>query len=159
MQSLETRYDRFVSPRTFFFTVGKGEHDEREALQLRLREGVGIGFRVRAGAKTQISTLTGFTVTQERFKGLAYHYGGEGLFGYELETRRFGVLQITSKGQILPSFVDLGRFRSEWDSGVRVPFRVGMNFGVRLFHRYDSAPPAGALKSDYGLLSTIGVTF
>jgi hypothetical protein len=158
-QSLEARYDRFVSPRTFFFLVGKGEHDQRESLLLRLREGTGIGFRIRAGSKTQISALTGFNVVQERFKGFDYHLGGEGLFGYELETRVLSQFQITSKGQILPSYADLGRFRSEWDSGIRVPFRAGMNFGIRLFHRYDSAPPAGARKSDYGLLSTIGATF
>jgi hypothetical protein len=158
-QSLEARYDRFMSPRTFFFLVGKAEHDQRESLLLRLREGAGLGYRMTAGTKTQISALMGFTVVQERFKGLDYNMGGEGLFGYELETRAISQLQITSKGQILPSYADLGRFRSEWDSGVRVPFRAGFNFGIRLFHRYDSEPPAGARKSDYGLLSTIGATF
>lgn len=157
--SLETRYDRFVSGRLFFFIVGKGEHNQQESLQLRTREGGGVGLRFRAGGGTQLSTLTGVTFVQERFKREDYQFSGEGLLGYEFETRAFTPLRITSKGQILPSFAEPGRFRSEWDTGIRVPFAGGTTFGVRLFHRFNSNPTAGARKADYGLISTIGVTF
>ena len=159
MHSLEFRYDRFVSPRLFFFLVGKGEHDPRESLQLRTREGGGLGVRLRIGTRTQVSTLSGSAFVQERFKGQNYRLAGGGLLGYELETAVLDPLQITSKGQILQSLADFSRFRSEWDSSVRVPFTRTLNFGVRLFHRFDSSAPADARKADYGLISTIGMTF
>lgn len=159
-QSLETRYDRFVSPRLFYFLVGKGEHDRLEALQLRLRQGTGLGVRWRFGSSTQLSTLSGFSFVEEHFSGQEFNQNAEGLFGYEFETRAIQPFQITSKAQILPNFANLGRFRSEWDTAIRVPFARRVNFGVRLFHRYDSEPPAGvARKADYGLISTVGTTF
>lgn len=158
-QSLETRYDRFLSPTLFYFLVGKGEHDQRQSLLLRTREGGGLGVRMRIGTRTQVSTLTGLTFGQEQFKAQNYRLGGEGLLGYEFETRAVTPIQITSKAQILPSIAQLGRFRSEWDGGMRVPFTGKMNFGVRLFHRFDSAPPVDTRKADYGLISTIGMTF
>jgi hypothetical protein len=159
VHSLEVRYDRYLSGRLFYFVLTKGEHDQTQSLRLRVHEGGGVGVRMRLGNKTQISTLTGLTFVQERFYAQNYQYGAEGLIGYELETRVLNQLQITSKGQLLPNFGDIGRYRSEWDSGVRVPFRRGVNFGFRLFHRFDSAPPSGARHADYGLISTIGTTF
>jgi len=156
--SLETRYDRFVSPHLFYFIVGKGEHDRLASLQRRLREGTGLGVRMKLGATTQLSTLTGFSFVQEHFSGQNYTYSGEGLFGYEFETRAIRPFQITSKAQFLPN-VNLGRVRSEWDTAIRVPFARHINAGVRLFHRFDSQPAAGAGKADYGLISTIGTTF
>jgi putative salt-induced outer membrane protein YdiY len=158
-QSLETRYDRFVSPHLFYFIVGKGERDRLASLQLRLRQGTGLGVRIKFGATTQVSTLTGFSVVEEHFSGQNYKYNPEGLFGYEFETRAIRPFQITSKAQFLPNFVNLGRFRSEWDTAIRVPFARHINAGVRLFHRFDSEPAAGARKADYGLISTIGTTF
>jgi putative salt-induced outer membrane protein YdiY len=158
-QSVETRYDRFVSPHLFYFFVGKGEHDRLASLQLRLRQGTGLGVRIKFGATTQVSTLTGFSVVEEHFSGQNYKYNPEGLFGYEFETRAIRPFQITSKAQFLPNFVNLGRFRSEWDTAFRVPFARHINAGVRLFHRFDSEPAAGARKADYGLISTIGTTF
>ena len=113
---------------------------------------------MKLGATTQLSTLTGFSFVQEHFSGQNYTYSGEGLFGYEFETRAIRPFQITSKAQFLPN-VNLGRVRSEWDTAIRVPFARHINAGVRLFHRFDSEPAAGARKADYGLISTIGTTF
>ena len=158
-QSLETRYDRFVSPRLFYFIVGKSEHDRLEALKLRVRQGSGLGIRMKLGATTQLSTLSGFSFVEEHFSGQDFNHNSEGLFGYEFETRAIAPFQITSRAQFLPNFANLGRFRSEWDTAIRVPFARHVNFGVRLFHRFDSEPAAGARKADYGLISTIGTTF
>src|SRR5262249_12368962 len=158
-QSVEPQYDRFVSPHLFYFIVGKGEHDHLTSLQLRLHQGTGLGVRIKLGATTQLSTLTGFSLVEEHFSGQNYNYSTEGLFGYEFETRVIRPLQITSKAQFLPNFSNLGRFRSEWDTAIRVPFARHVNAGVRLFHRFDTQPAAGARKADYGLISTIGTTF
>jgi putative salt-induced outer membrane protein YdiY len=145
-QSLETRYDRFVSPRLFYFFVGKSEHDRLEALKLRVRQGTGLGVRMKLGATTQLSTLSGFSFVEEHFSGQDFSHNAEGLFGYEFETRAIAPFQITSKAQFLPNFANLGRFRSEWDTAIRVPFARHVNVGVRLFHRFDSEPAAGARK-------------
>jgi putative salt-induced outer membrane protein len=157
-QSLETRYDRFLSPRLFAFGVGKAARDQRERVNLRSSQGGGFGLRLEPGPDTQISVFGGSTFLKEDFKGTPDQISAEALAGSELQTK-FSPLQIATKLQVLPNLTTLGRYRTEWDANVRIPLTGGLKFGIRLFIRSDSQPQPGVKKLDSGLLSTIGFDF
>jgi len=158
-QSLESRYDRFLSPRGFVFGLGGAERDQREKLNLRTRQGAGFGFRLQPRQHTQLAVFGGSNFLQEDFKGKPLILAGEGLAGIEIRTHMIRPAQIAMKSQMLPNLTTPGRYRFEWDTSIRVPLAGVFNMGLRSFYRFDSKPPADVKKADYGLVSTIGLTF
>ena len=155
----QIRYDRFLSPRTFIFTQGRVETDQREQLNLRTGEGGGLGIEFQIDPDTVVSIFAGMTFLQEDFKGLARKLSAEALTGLEFETVRFEPFLIGSRSQLLPILTD-DRYRVEWAATIRVPLFGGFSLGLEMFENFDSAPPQVDIKkNDFGLLSTFGLTF
>lgn len=153
------RYDRYLGPQAFVFAIGLMEKDERKSLALRASEGGGFGVRLRPNVKTRMSFYGGATFLQEDFETTSRNLGGEALAGLEIETRSFSPFVVTAKNQILPSLGE-GRYRVEWDAHVRVPLFSGLTLGLQLFDYFDSDPPKSRIKrNDFGVLSTLGLTF
>ena len=155
----QVRYDRFLTPRTFVFTQGRIETDQRERLDLRTSEGGGFGMEFQIDPDTVVSIFAGMTFLQEDFEGLARKLSAEVLTGLEVETVRFKPFLLGSTSQLLPILTD-DRYRVEWTAGIRIPLVGGFNLGVEMFDNFDSAPPQVDIKkNDFGLLSTFGLTF
>lgn len=155
----QARYDRFLSRRAFVFAVGRIEKDERERLDLRTSEGGGFGIQFQPDSETHVSLFGGVTFLQEDFEAVERRLSAEGLAGVEFETARFGPFLITSKGQLLPILRD-GRYRIEWDASIRIPLFGGFTLGLQMFDNFDSNPPRALVKkNDFGVISTVGLTF
>jgi hypothetical protein len=61
---------------------------------------------------------------------------------------------------LLPSLTKSGRYRSEGDLHAKYEFVDDLYFELRLWGSFDSDPPtAGATKSDYGLVTSLGYSF
>ncbi len=152
------RYDRYLSTRIFVFGQGEFEKDERELLDLRSSQGAGFGVRLWPSSDTQVSVFGGLTFLQEKFLGQERELEAEGIGGFELETV-LDRLSFSTKAQILPILSD-GRYRFEWDAGVRLPLVANFALGLQVFDYYDSDPPrAGVQRNDFGLLTTLGWAF
>ena len=159
MQMGQARYDRFMGSKSFIFALGRVEKDERERLNLRTSQGGGFGMEFRPSSQTYVSLFGGLTFLQEDFENIEKKFSAEGLAGIEFETDRFAPFIISSKGQLLPGFSE-DRYRLEWDLSIRIPLFAGFNLGMEMFENFDSNPPReNVRKSDFGLISTIGLTF
>ena len=152
------RYDRFMSERLFAFVLGEAMRDAKEELALRTREAVGVGFQWTPGPDTDFSFLGGLTLFQERYQGLDYELGKEGLLTFEMETTFFGSLAFDQRVQ-LTRRVSENRYLTQFDAGIRMPFFNSLTFGFRFFDKYDSRPTSATEKNDIGFLSTVGYTF
>lgn len=152
------RYDRYLNPGTFLFFTAEAENDIQQQLNLRTREGAGVGLQFEAGSQTVLSIFGGVTFLQEKFVNLDRTLNAEGLAGFELETRLFGPVLFETKTQVLPLLTEK-RYLAELDASLRFPFFQGLTFGIQFFDKYDSRPVAGVRHNDLGLLSTIGYRF
>ena len=159
MQMGQARYDRFLGSKAFIFALGRVEKDERERLDLRTSQGGGFGLEFRPSSRTYVSLLGGLTYLQEDFENIEKQLSAEGLASIEFETDHLAPFIISSKGQLLPVFNE-DRYRLEWDVNIRIPLFAGFNLGMEMFEHFDSNPPLeNVRKSDFGLVSTIGLTF
>src|SRR5690606_36589791 len=60
------RYDRYLNPGTLLFFTAEAENDIQQQLNLRTREGAGIGLQFEGGAQTVLSIFGGVTFLQEK---------------------------------------------------------------------------------------------
>jgi putative salt-induced outer membrane protein len=163
--ALNTRYDRFLSPRVFAFALGALERNNRQRLDLRSRLGGGFGWNVVKERDRAFDLLGGFTLTNERFRAeegelLPRKSTGEGLVGFEWESSAVWGVRLSTRLTAHPNLVQQGRYRVEYDSGARIPLVAGFTWNVRLFDRFDSRPPQeNVQRNDYGMLSTLGFSF
>jgi hypothetical protein len=164
-QTLDLRYDRFLSPQAFAFALNGYERNDRQQLNLRSRLGGGFGWKLVKTQRSEFSVLGGFTFINEQFRdadsgmALPRKSSGEALGGVELQTTRFGGTRLSTKLSFLPNLVEGGRYRVEYDTNVRVPLYKSMTWSVKLFDRLDSEPPLEVERNDYGVVSAFGFTF
>lgn len=159
------RFDQFVSDRMFYFLVGGMDRDDRRRLNLRTRGGGGFGWTLRKTKTEEFSALGGVTYSNENFRGREGEpnrilNSGEGLLGFEWQTRRFAGVRLSTEASVLPNLAQNGRFRVRYTSTARIPVWKYMNWTVRLFDNYDSNPPReNVVRNDYGLVSGFGLSF
>lgn len=163
--ALNTRYDRFLSPRFFAFGIGALERNNRQRLDLRSRLGGGFGWNVVKQRDRTFDVLGGFTLTNERFRAeegelLPRRSTGEGLFGFEWASSALWGVRLSTRLTAHPNLVQQGRYRVEYDSSAQIPLIAGFEWSVSLFDRYDSRPPQeNVQRNDYGTISTLGFSF
>ena len=162
--ALDTRYDRFLSKRSFLFVLGGLERNERQLLNLRTKVGGGFGRKIITTDKTALSLLGGVNFANERFrpadgiKPLAAN-NGEALAAFDLKTTKFAGIEFTFRVALHPTLTDGSRYRIESDSGFRIPIANRFTWGLSLYDRFDSQPPVPVQRNDFGLLSTLGFKF
>ncbi len=163
--ALNSRYDRFLTPRAFAFGLSSFERNDRQLLNLRSRFGGGFGWKAFDSRTTALDLLGGFTLTNEQFRAeegemLPRQSTGEGLFGFEWQSTRLWGVRLTSRLTAHPNLVQTGRYRIEYDTSARIPLVAGFTWNVSLFDRFDSAPPRDDVeRNDYGMVSTLGFSF
>jgi len=162
--ALDVRYDRFLSDKSFLFTLGGLERNERQLLNLRSKVGGGFGRKLIRSQQTQLSTLAGFNFANEQFRGDATNpartrNSGEALAGIDLTTTRFFGIEFTTRLFVFPNLTQTGRYRLEYDSGFSIPLIGGFTWGLNLYDRFDSDPPVDVERNDYGVVSSLGYKF
>ena len=163
--ALNARYDRYLSDRAFAFALTGFERNDRQQLNLRSRFGGGFGWKLINNSDEGLDLLGGFTYTNEQFRSqenqmLPRDSTGEGLFGFEWETTRLPILDLSTRLTAHPNLVQTGRYRLEYDTTASIPLMRTLTWSISLFDRYDSDPPRGDIeKNDYGMVSTFGFSF
>jgi len=156
------RYDRYLSPQSFWFTGGSLEHDESKKLELRTNLGGGLGWKVLSQDKHEANLLGGLTYVNEQYQDpttVPTGSSSEALMGLDMRNAILGGIEATNKISLSPNLVQLGRYRMAMESGVRMPLLSRYVWSFQVFDRFDSRPPVEAKRNDYGAISSFGVTF
>jgi hypothetical protein len=66
---------------------------------------------------------------------------------------------LTSKTSAFRNFFGPARYRITFDGGLRVPLAGPFTWNLRWFDRFDSRPPKGVVRNDYGVISSLGLAF
>jgi hypothetical protein len=163
--ALNTRFDRYLSPKSFAFALAAFERNDQQQLDLRSRVGGGFGWNVVKERDRTFDLLGGFTLTNEQYRAeegdlLPRKSTGEGLLGFEWRSSRLWGVELRTRLTAHPNLVQTGRYRIEYDSGAAIPLVAGFTWNVSLFDRYDNKPPREELeRNDYGMVSTLGFSF
>jgi hypothetical protein len=160
------RYDFYVHPRSFLFTMAGLERDERQRLSLRSNVGGGFGWKMIRSRETELALLGGLTFVNEQFAQASTpeaarprNSSGEALAQLDLETSAWGPAKLTTRLTLHPNIRARGRYRAGFDTTIRFPLVGPINWTIRLFDRFDSRPPLAAKRNDYGLISGLGLAF
>ena len=162
--TLDARYDRFLSNRSFVFLLSGLERNEQQLLNLRTKFGGGLARKLINTKKTTLSLLGGINFANEQYRSgsvieLPTTTRGEGLAVFDFRTTKLAGIEFTLRIALHPTLNSSSRYRIESDSGLRIPITKNFMWGVSLYDRFDSRPPVPVRRNDYGLLSTLGYKF
>jgi putative salt-induced outer membrane protein YdiY len=131
------------------------EADEQQDLDGRTLLAGAIGKRVYNQRKHRLELFAGMAINSERFAGLPQSESLEGLAGARYRMRSFA--DIDASLSVLPNLEDSDRVRVQFDASLSFDLYSDLDFKITVYDRYDSQPPAGNEKNDYG--TTLGLSW
>lgn len=152
---------RLLPERWFLLALGQIQSNEELSLDLRSVAGGGGGRMVLQTNHATVMVFTGMVYTWEKFTGTPGQSSPELASGgrwnwfsarnnnYDFDT---GVVTYINVG-------GTARFRSEFNTALRVKFLSDFTFGVNGYDSFDSTPPEGNPKNDYGMNLSLGWSF
>ncbi len=157
------RYDRYLSPQSFWFTRGSLEHDESRAWICARTSAAASAGSCCSQAKHEANLLGGVTYVNEQYQDptptAPNGSSSEALMGMDHAERDPRRHEATNKSRSRPNLVQLGRYRMAMETGVALPLLTRYIWSFQFFDRFDSRPPVEAKRNDYGAISSFGVTF
>ena len=152
------RYDRTITDGIFAYGIGEFAADGQQNLDLRTRQGGGLGYNWDPRENLAVSFFGGVNAIQEKFIAMDRLNNAEGLAGVEMSVQVLGGLEAMSRFAYLPIFGE-GRYQLAFAGGVRLPVLYGFTFGFSLTDDFDSAPPSATERNDLKFLMTLGYKF
>ncbi len=131
------------------------ESDEQQDLDGRTLLVGGIGKRVYNRRKHRLELYAGMALNSERFSGLPTNETLEGLVGTRYRMRSFADIDATLS--VFPNLEESDRVRVQFDASLSLDLYKDMDFKLTVYERYDSQPPVGNDKNDYG--TTLGLSW
>ncbi len=158
---LEFSHERRFKERWFGVALGKFQQNEELGLALRSLGGGGVGHYLKQTNHWILKTTGGMSLMRERFLEADSQVNVEGLAALSLDYFRFEgrARDISTRVVFWPNLSDVGRLRIDISSAVRYEIFKDFFWGFIIWNNYDSRPPTGAEKNDFGVSSTIGYKF
>jgi hypothetical protein len=157
--SLQTQ--RFLRPH--WSVVGFAQFQQNEELSLNLRAALGLGIlKILSQSNTMLlSTLGAAAFTREQYAGADDENVAEAVAGLRWEWFTFDGRSTNLDVRAL-SFYALShaaRVRLELDSSFKSDIVGDLYWSINLFDSYNSDPPAGRKRNDFGVSAAVGWAF
>ena len=158
---LQGNYQRFLG--RSWFVIGGVQYEQNSELDLdfRFTLGGGGGRTIIHTSRALMGTWIGFSGAEEEYTGSAASLNFQGILAWNYSLYTFGKLQTnwTSSVSVLPNLTTLGRVRVQINTNFKRELFDNFYLGLSGFETFDSEPPAGSEKNDYGVTTSIGWTF
>lgn len=152
-----------VLNRSNYFVIGIGNllRSDEQDLALRTTLGGGVGKLLISEERTRFYALGGAVWTREHYTTTTppFFNSAEGLVGTKLEYFRFKTTNYYISAFTYPSMSQAGRIRFDANTGVKYEIVKDLYINFNFYVNYDSQPPRGTTKSDYGGTSSLGWSF
>lgn len=150
------RYDRNISAKWFAYAFTDFEHDDAQALNLRVVPGGGLGYHAIRSERTELDIYGGAAWNKEFFRGdFNDRSSAEGQVGQDLVFRLSPRATFKERFVLFPNLSDMGEYRLNFDAGLNTSVTKTIGWHVTASDRYISNPLPGLKKND--LLLTTGV--
>ena len=160
-QKIGLNYQRFRANRWYTDWFSSTERNDAQGIDQRLTGGGGIGRYLIQSNNNQFSLLGGLVATRESFTGSdPDSTNAEGKIQVRYLHRKLEPSNDFSfTTNIYPLLEDLSTFRSDSNLSWRREFFDDLFLDLSFFYNYQSVPPEGAEKDDYGVVTSIGYSF
>jgi putative salt-induced outer membrane protein YdiY len=136
---------------------------DQQSLDLRQTYGGGYGRYFIRTNNTQFSWLGGLVFVKEAYSPESgvnpKDQNLEGLLALNYDWFRFNTSELTTSLQVFPGLSDAGRVRSNLNAVYAINFTHDIVLRLNVFDTFDSHPPENALKNQFGVSTTFGLTF
>lgn len=164
LDATDTRRETLNSYYTFLFHrtwrlsgLYSFEADEQQGLQGRSLAGATIGNRVINNRRFRLTLDAGLVINSEDFDTTNREESLEGVIASAARWRSARDIDLDATLAILPNLEQSDRIRSQFDVSMSVGLWGDLDFKLTGYSRYDSKPPLGNLKHDYG--TTLGLSW
>ncbi|MES2219480.1 MAG: DUF481 domain-containing protein [Acidobacteriota bacterium] len=162
-QDLSSTSSLYLSRHAFVGSFLDFLTSDQQSLDLRQTYGGGYGrYFIRTNA-TQFSWLGGLVFVKEAYSPQSgMNPNGqnlEGLLELNYDWFRFNTSEISTSFQLFPGISDAGRLRSNLNAAYSINFTHDIVLRLNLFDTFDNRPPENALKNQFGISTTFGLTF
>ncbi len=162
-QDLSSTSSLYLSRHAFVGSFLDFLTSDQQSLDLRQTYGGGYGRYFTRTNSTQFSWLGGLVFVKESYSpnsGLnPKDQNLEGLFELNYDWFRFNTSEISTSFQFFPGISDAGRVRSNLNAAYSINFTHDIVLRLNLFDTFDNRPPENALKNQFGISTTFGLTF
>ena len=131
------------------------ESDEQQGLRGRSLIGAAIGRSVLNSRVQRLELFAGVADNIEDFEGQPSVDSVEGILGSRYRLRSFADLDASMI--VFPSLDGGDRYRVQFDASLSFDLFPDLDFKTTFYDRYDSQPPSGNEKNDYGV--TVGLSW
>jgi hypothetical protein len=154
-------YRRLLGSRWYASGATSFLSSDEQNLSLRTSIGGGIGRYLIRSRSQYLATVGGIAWTNENYRdnSIPRSNSAEAFVGAEFVTERFKAFDWVSRLTFLPSLTIAGRYRSNYrtDFDFNLPGDWFLRTGF--YGNFDSKPPNGLSKSDYGWTNSFGLKF
>ncbi|MFL6230657.1 MAG: YdiY family protein [Pyrinomonadaceae bacterium] len=151
------RYERNINRKWFGYGFTDLEHDDFQALNLRVVPGAGLGYRAIRSERTQLDLYGGAAWNKEFYRGDFNDRSSlEAQVGEDLIHRLSPRTTLKERLVFFPNLTDTGEYRINFDTGLATDITRRIGFQITVSDRYLSNPLPGLKKND--LLLTTGIT-
>ncbi len=133
------------------------ESDEQQGLDGRSLAGGALGKRLINNRRFRLSLDAGAVVNSEDFENESRTESLEGLLGASIRWRSKNDIDLDASLFALPNLEQSNRWRAQFDTSLSIDLWGDLDFKVTGYSRYDSDPPEGNEKNDYG--TTVGLSW
>lgn len=155
-------YQRML-PKDWFFT-GMFNTARNDSLGLDFRYDLAgaVGKDIIHRETAILQALAGVGFVDERYENDVDYQDVELVFGLKLKALELSNprLSLTGEAFIYPRPEDFGHYRAEMRASMNMMLVKTIFWGLSVFDSYNSEPPfEGAVSNDYGLVSSLGVSW
>lgn len=168
-QNLNLSYDRFFDNRWVTRGLMAFERNDQLGIDLRSSIGVARGRFLRQTNSQILALYGGLILNREEIDGTNQPPGAEltedsveALGAVQAEWFRYDEpeVDISSSFVVYPNLSDTGRVRTEFDLSLEWEIVSDLVWDITIYHDFDSDPPsAEAVKTDYGVITSVGWEF
>lgn len=157
----QAAYQRFLGQSWFVTGVGQYEQNSELDLDFRFTLGGGGGRTIVHTRRAIMGAWIGLSGNDEQYTGTASALNFQGILAWDYSLYTFGHLQTnwTSSLAVLPNLTTLGRVRVQIKTEFKRELFNNFYLGLSAFETYDSRPPSGAAKNDFGITTSFGWSF
>ena len=150
-----------IGDRWYVNTTQDFLNSDEQGLDLRTTIGGGGGRYLLRSASQHLAVGGGLAWTNEGYKdpAIATKDSGEAYLGTEFMTEKLKVTDMVTRFSYYPSLTIDGRYRINYTIDFDFNLPGDWYLGLSIFENFDSKPPSGLSKNDYGLSNVFGFKF
>jgi hypothetical protein len=154
---------QLLSPRNFYQGLTEFLQSNEQQLNLRTTLGGALGH-VFSSTNNSFAAVFGGTVwNRENYSSEATvgqtGNSAEALLGTQVNFFRFKTTNVLADARVFPSLTDPGRVRFDLNTSLKLRLAKRLDWTFGYYLNFDSRPPQGLPKTDYGSSSGLGWRF